>query len=279
MSDMTGTLSGHRHYLPHNGQELPGAPPPDASSPEVAERNAETFVRQMIVVQKREENQKRLPPLSPAEPSRADAAAAPARTRSMRTAPLEVDAVSEDDPLLDAAIADLVVESEDLAENPDRPRRRLLPTFSWPRLLSRPEGRAPVGATPRALTGYRPTRKHVILAVLALIMVLRPLLIPLVVLVTFWVVLIAYLTVGPDRWTEIIAGAFQRYAARKPEKAERLRLKADAVAIRIDRLLDWLPDSWADRLSLPDFSQPFDQAGADERPDPFDRLAAEARKG
>jgi hypothetical protein len=126
MSDMTGTLSGHRHYLPHNGQELPGAPPPDASSPEVAERNAETFVRQMIVVQKREENQKRLPPLSPAEPSRADAAAAPARTRRMRTAPPEVDTVSEDDPLLDAAIADLVVESEDLAENRDRPRRRAL---------------------------------------------------------------------------------------------------------------------------------------------------------
>lgn len=265
MSDMTATLPGYRRYLPHNGEELPGAPPPDASSPELAERNAETFVRQMIVVQKREENQKRLPPLAPATPAEPDRTAdaglaGPSRAARVHAAP-------------DHAAA------SPAAAASGSPRRRLLSGLR----LALPRGAArDVGRRAGLLAGlrrYRPKRGHAILAALALVMVLRPLLLPLVILLTFWVGVIAYLTVGPDRWSEIIAGGFRRYSERNPERAERLRRKADAVAVRIDGLLDWLPERWADRLALPDFSQPLGQAQADARPDPFDRLAEEARRG
>ena len=48
---------------------------------------------------------------------------------------------------------------------------------------------------------YRPTRKHIVLAVVALVIVLRPWLIPGIMFDTFWVGLIAWLTLGPDRIT------------------------------------------------------------------------------
>jgi hypothetical protein len=56
-----------------------------------------------------------------------------------------------------------------------------------------------------------------------------------------------------------LARRWQRFAARRPAKAERLRKVADRLALAFDRVLDMLPGSWADRLALPDFSQPVTQ--------------------
>jgi len=136
---------------------------------------------------------------------------------------------------------------------------------------SRPAG-APLNLKARVL-GYRPTRKHIVLAVLALVVVMRPWLIPWVLFVGFWVGLIAWLTVGPDRMAEWAASAWDRLCTRKPELAEKLRRKADRFALRFDAFLDKLPDSWAEKLALPDLSRVVEtDEDLDERPDPFDRL-------
>lgn len=46
------------------------------------------------------------------------------------------------------------------------------------------------------------------------------------------------------------------FVRKAPDWAERARKIADVVAMKVERLLDMLPGSLADRLSLPDFSQP-----------------------
>jgi len=131
---------------------------------------------------------------------------------------------------------------------------------------------APLNLKARVL-GYRPTRNHIVLAVLALVVVMRPWLIPGVLFVGFWVGLIAWLTVGPDRMTEWAASAWDKLCTRKPELAEKLRRKADRFALRFDAFLDKLPDSWAEKLALPDLSRVVEtDEDLDERPDPFDRL-------
>ena len=217
-------------HLPHNGQELPGAPPPDA------DENVDLLVRSLVVEQKREESPKRLPPLAPPDP-------APQAAKEVDGAPR--------DPA------------------PRRPGKgrpmRLRPTL---RRLPRPR-------LPAALRGVRPKRRHLAFAALALVILLWPLLIPGVLFVAFWLGLIAYLTLGPERCAEIAAGLWARFEARAPRRAERLRDRADRFAERFDRLLDRLPEPWAERLALPDFSAST-RAGP-ERPDPFDRLVSEPR--
>ncbi|MEO0370271.1 MAG: hypothetical protein AAF231_02340 [Pseudomonadota bacterium] len=47
-----------------------------------------------------------------------------------------------------------------------------------------------------------------------------------------------------------------RYAQRSPERAERVRVAADATAGVIEQVLDHLPGGLADRLAMPDFSKP-----------------------
>ncbi|MEO0752074.1 MAG: hypothetical protein AAFY25_09730 [Pseudomonadota bacterium] len=54
----------------------------------------------------------------------------------------------------------------------------------------------------------------------------------------------------------VFATVWRGFARRAPQAAERMRQIADRVAIGVERVLDVLPGSLADRLSLPDFSQP-----------------------
>lgn len=49
---------------------------------------------------------------------------------------------------------------------------------------------------------------------------------------------------------------WRRYAAKAPERAERIRRMADGVAFQLEKVLDVLPGGLADHLALPDFSQP-----------------------
>ncbi|MFK7938534.1 MAG: hypothetical protein AB8B82_04085 [Roseovarius sp.] len=123
------------------------------------------------------------------------------------------------------------------------------------------------------IAGYRPTLKHIAIAGFVLVMVLRPWLIPGILFVTFWVGLIAWLTVGPDRMMEIISNGWDRLSARNPAMAERMRQRGDAFALRFDAMLDRLPDSWAEKLALPDMSKPVHaDKDLDNAPDPFEKL-------
>ena len=119
------------------------------------------------------------------------------------------------------------------------------------------------------------TRKRVFWAAVIVLVYFRPMLLPFIFIVLFWIFLIAYLTLGHDRFFEIIHKAWARFSKRFPKRAEALRAKADRFAELFDRALDYLPEAWADRLSLPDLSG---KTAFDDQPDPFERLANDARK-
>jgi len=137
---------------------------------------------------------------------------------------------------------------------------------------AKPQRKA-TGALIARIKGYRPTRRHIFWAVVAVIVIWRPWLIPGLLFVAFWVGLIAYLTLGPDRIAEWCAASWEKLSRRKPALAERLRQRADTFALKFDALLERLPDKWAEKLALPDLSQAgTSQNDLDERPDPFDKL-------
>lgn len=128
----------------------------------------------------------------------------------------------------------------------------------------------------KAVKEFRPTRKQIALFTLLVVMVWRPWLIPGLVFVLFWVGLIAYLTLGPDRISEIAAARWEWFQRRHPERAEAMLGKVQRGADRVDGWLARLPESWTDGIYLPDFGRSASESGAlDDQPDPFDRLAAE----
>ena len=125
----------------------------------------------------------------------------------------------------------------------------------------------------KRIKSYRPTPKHLAIAALVLVVWFRPWLIPGILFVGFWIGLIAYLTLGPDRSIEIASDVWSWISRKSPRTANRLRQGADAFALKFDALLDRLPDRWAEKLSLPDLSQPATQPDTlDDLPDPFEKL-------
>ncbi len=128
----------------------------------------------------------------------------------------------------------------------------------------------------QAIREFRPTRKQIAFVVLVGIMLWRPWLIPGLLFVTFWVALIAYLSVGPDRVREIGQGRWEWFSARHPERAERVLTWAQRWADRMDGWLARLPERWTDGIYLPDLGRSQADAGPVEaQPDPFDRLVAQ----
>ena len=230
-------------HLAHQAQEIPGKPGVDAASPEEADATADELIRMLMVDQKRDINRGALPALEQGE---GEVTAKPIRhpRRLFR---------------------------KGAAKTGGKPaRQRGIIGRKLREKLKRP-----VGDVLARVRNYRPTRKHVFFAVIAVIVCLRPWLIPITLFIAFWVFLIAYLTLGPDRVAELVVGGWRRLHARRPELAENIRKRAEAMAIRIDAVLDRLPGKWTDGLYVPDFSQP--EHNAEERPDPFDRLAKEAQ--
>jgi len=88
------------------------------------------------------------------------------------------------------------------------------------------------------------------------------------------------LCLGGERLCSLAVSVYGRLAERRPGLAEVLRHAADSVALFLDGILDRLPEKWTQGLYLPDFGTPPEpDIQPETRPDPFDRLAAEARRG
>lgn len=104
-----------------------------------------------------------------------------------------------------------------------------------------------------ALGTYRPTPKHVVLAVFALVLVFRPHWVFLSVALMLFLTIGAFVCFGADRVWGMLMIAFQRFSQRRPEQAARLGSKMDAFALRWDALLDRFPEGSVDGLYLPDF--------------------------
>ena len=241
-----------------DAHEITAFPPRDSRATETVEQTADILIRQMML----EETQEGIPAAAPAQP--------PKPAKSVAETPKPPKPPRRLFKLRKKKSADKVVASAAQQVAAPQPAvrkgpgilRRLARLLRLDRLLS-----------------YRPTRKHLIYAVLALIMVVRPWLLPCVLLLIFWAVVIAYLTLGPDRVTEIVATRWYKLRERRPALAERLRQRADKIALRIDAVLDRLPEKWTNGLYLPDLSEAALLGAQDDRPDPFDRLAKEIQHG
>lgn len=128
----------------------------------------------------------------------------------------------------------------------------------------------------QAIKEFRPTRKQIAAIVVVAIMLWRPWLIPGLLVVTMLAAVIGYLTLGPDRVSEITSNLWERFSTRYPERAAVMLGKIQRGADRIDGWLARLPDRWTDGLYMPDFGRSEAEAGpVDAQPDPFERLAAE----
>ncbi len=126
---------------------------------------------------------------------------------------------------------------------------------------------------------YRPTAKHIVFAILALVVFFRPWLIPISIFALLLLLAIIWLSLGPDRISELVYGRWLGIQARNPERAEKIRHRFQAIVKRVNTVLSRVPGRWAVRLRLPDYSsddQTQDQLR--EGPDPFEKLAAEARQ-
>jgi hypothetical protein len=155
---------------------------------------------------------------------------------------------------------------------------RLTPVQAEPRQAETPMGTSQ-GQTKRMVglaRGLRFGRGSVMAMGFALLVIWKPGLVLAVIGVPIVLALIAYLTVGHERVAEISAESWRKFQLRRPKRAEALRAKADALALKWDMLLDHLPESWADRLALPDLSGS-NGTSLKDAPDPFERLAREAR--
>ncbi|WP_425045124.1 hypothetical protein [Primorskyibacter sp. S87] len=142
-----------------------------------------------------------------------------------------------------------------------------------------PQSDAPAdatGARRRRIT-YEPHWWHSALILVVAIFIYSPLLIPVLVFLGLSAFAVAYLTVGPDRYSEISEAAFLRFERMAPDSAARVLAFRDRMARRIDAALRVLPDSWRERIGLPlmDEDQPR-HAKMDQ--DPFEKLAAQARE-
>lgn len=128
--------------------------------------------------------------------------------------------------------------------------------------------------------GINLTRRRIVLLALVGFVIWWPMLVLIVLFTVIMGLVITYLTLGHDRFAEIARKRWARFVRRRPKRAARLRQKADALALSWDKVLDWLPERWADRLALPDFAQTQEpQINLDEAPDPYERLAARSKQG
>lgn len=272
------TLSIVRQML---ADEQSVAPKSSRPEPHAAPERTEPVVAQAgTAVKQRARGLDALPPLEGQEPTKAGAARAVTRRKSPERHPL-----SSPETRLQSL------------------RRRFAGLFARRKVAAAPQSNGPVPdpkghpvrttVTPapaatseltlvqrmlKAVKDFRPTRKQIALFALLVVMVWRPWLIPGLVFVLFWVGLIAYLTIGPDRIAEICAARWDWFQQRHPERAATLQGKVQRGADRVDGWLARLPESWTDGIYLPDFGRSAAQGGAlDDQPDPFDRLAAEQK--
>jgi hypothetical protein len=140
--------------------------------------------------------------------------------------------------------------------------------------------RAPRFRLPRlTIARHKTSRRVVLILGLVATVYMWPWLIALMFVFAVAIVLAGLAALGSEWLGARALGAFLWLDARNPARAERLRLRADGLAMRIDALLDRLPDRWTEGLYMPDLSRaaliPQDMS---DRPDPFDRIAAQARQ-
>jgi len=269
----------------------------DPNSPQMT-----AMIKSMLLDQKREERQRRLPELSPPEPGAASKE--PVQTEDAKLTKLDISKLVPSMPALrprrekpvanasatrvapeiddevellsrDVLVPDPedVITPEDIAEvvNKDKTdRKKARKTFKgdiWPVLkthFSTLETHAKNIKT-----------KHVVLTMALLIAILRPWLVIGVTLALLMIFAITYLSLGHERFAEVLLARWLRFKQRKPKKAEQYFNKATQLVEQYNAKVARLPEAMAERLTLPDLAE---LEKEDDRPDPFDRLAEQAKE-
>ena len=122
--------------------------------------------------------------------------------------------------------------------------------------------------------GYRPTRRHIALAIAAYLILFRPWLVLAVVVLLVFTITAIFLILGYDGfWRQIMRFA-RWYAQRHPSRSVEIHRKLDNFAMKFDAFLDRFPEGTVDGLYLPDFG---DLAAAEAKHDEaldrrFDKL-------
>ncbi|MDO6730586.1 hypothetical protein Q4577_11200 [Marinovum sp. 2_MG-2023] len=182
---------------------------------------------------------------------------------------------------------------------PTNPRRDII---SRPVVLPQAEASAPTDAMDRpakrqnrphagprrggvmAIMGHirrflrRPDAPRILaLGALFIVVLVRPWLVVAVGLLALLTAAVVYFSLGPDRVCDLVVRWYTRLRERDPDRAEAIRQRASDASARFAKLLDRLPASWTQGIYVPAF-EPDTELLDDTRPDPFDRLAAEARR-
>ena len=222
-------------HLPHNSEELQSPPPEDAANDEIAQKNAELIISQIMTEQPRIEGPKNRTAMPKAAPQshQIQAETAPIPTQAPDPAPAAPAAArrrgADALPPLRPADAEEVRLRDALTEDDE-----IFDDNAQGGLLSR----------------VRPA--YAIVGVLAIMALLWPVATGLILLLVLWLTVLFVMAlkraVAGGRWTQ--------FARRHPTKAERLRRTADRMAEKLDMVLDYLPGGLADMLAMPDLSQP-----------------------
>lgn len=126
--------------------------------------------------------------------------------------------------------------------------------------------------------GYRPTKAHIALGVLLLLILFRPWLMLGIVFLSVFILIGVLLMVGYDGFWQGVMRACRWYGRRRPSRSAAIHERLDRFAMRWDAVLDKFPEGTVDSLYLPDFSE---LATADARHDAAleRRLAGLSGKG
>ncbi|QUJ75721.1 hypothetical protein KDD17_12250 [Sulfitobacter albidus] len=152
---------------------------------------------------------------------------------------------------------------------PVRTKRRFsLPRLSLPSrkpaaLSAAPQAGPPPAATKSVqsdaaqsrLLSYRPTPRHIALAALVLLVVMRPWLVVGIVFLTLFVMTGVFLIMGFDGFWQGISKLLRWYGRHRPARAAVLHARLDAFAVRWDGFLDRFPEGTVDGLYLPDLGE------------------------
>ncbi|MEQ9258219.1 MAG: hypothetical protein RIG84_03880 [Roseovarius sp.] len=236
-------------HLPHNSVELQSPPPADAADDELAARNAELTIGEILREQ--------------AAPEATEQAAEQTVVPKPRLVLRRVERPEETGSICYTPSPEATEAKEARgAENARRPHHTLqsreveLAEIERVSEVFREAEPFPQEETPEARGWLHVGPVHAAAFLIGLILVFWPALALALGLLACWLTLATVLLLSSPRFAPVAGRLWQRFARRRPARAERLRALADAAALRYDALLDHLPESWAETLSLPDFSQP-----------------------
>ncbi len=114
---------------------------------------------------------------------------------------------------------------------------------------------APKAGRKARITGYRPSRRHILIGGLALLVLFKPWLVFGLTFIFLCLLTGVFLVLGYDGFWMRVMKMSRWYANRDPGRAAHLHARLDRFAMKWDAVLDRFPEGTVDGLYLPDFGE------------------------